>query len=118
MNVSFREGFVVDPFWGSATPAAISNFPRALQSCEPSDLGKSLDIALLYLAGENLSDKDFEGRNEAVVVGCQAIISAVLRVNSNYEVFLRDLININVPKGTAAEIWKVNMLICVAFCLP
>ncbi len=103
----------MDPFWGSTTPVAISNFPRALLASEPSDLQKSLDITLSYLAGENLTDKDFEGRNEAIVVGCQAIISAALRVNSSYEVFLRDLTNLNVPKDTAAEIWKVMTTNCL-----
>ena len=113
--VAFREGFVVDPFWGSTTPVAISNFPRALQACEPPDLQKSLDVALLYLTGEKLEDKDFEGRSEAVVVGCQAIISAALKVNSNYDIFLRDLTNLNVPKETATEIWKVKTSNCSAY---
>jgi hypothetical protein len=82
-------------------------------------LQKSLDITLLYLAGENLTDKDFEARNEALVAGCQTIISAALKVNTNYDVFLRDLTNLNVPKDAAAEIWKViSTRPRHTFCMP
>jgi hypothetical protein len=102
----YREGFVVDPFWGSTTPSSIAELPQAIEAGGQAALREALTIAVGHLSGDHISE-DVQV-DDALMRGTIALISAAIRVRADEDTMTRDLGSLGVTGAPAADIVKAR----------
>lgn len=102
-----REGFVVDPFWGTSTPESIAALPRTIEAGGQDGLRAALTVAVGHLCGGETGDEDIDGVDGTLLRGTIAVLSAAVKARANDEVIARDLGNIGVTGAGVADIVRV-----------
>jgi len=108
-HITNREGFIVDPFWGSGeTPQPVLQLAAAIEEGGREKLRNALGLGVRHLTGRDASkdatEEELEAVGHALFASASTVLALVVKNGSESDNVARDLANLGIDGECAGDI--------------